>query len=150
GGELGLCALPLLGGALAFRHVTNHLAEPDEFAVLVAQRCDHDARPKAAAVFAHPPGLLFIASPPPGYLEFSFRGALGLRVGRMEDADVLTKDLLSGVATELLRTAIPACDVPGHIQGVHRIIGDIVKKESETLLADKEGARGLMLRGHVD
>src|SRR4029077_9526928 len=113
----------------AFRHVTDYLAKPDEFAVLVAQRGDDDARPKTAAVLAHSPRLLLVSSPLPGYVEFSFRVVPGLRVARMKHANVLTQDFLSSVATELLRTAIPDCDVPTYIQGVHRVIGDVVEKE---------------------
>ena len=86
GAQLGGRRAQLLGRELAARQVARDLAEPDERAVLVAQRRDDHVGPEPRAVLADAPALVLVAARRGARLQNLLREPVGDCLGRIEDA----------------------------------------------------------------
>jgi hypothetical protein len=127
----------LVGGALR-RQVTRHLREAGDLAVLVLERRDDDAGPEARAVLAYAKALVLEAPLAEHRREDRLRPARGALLGRVEDGEVLSDDLLRLVPLDLLRAEVPGGDVPGRVEHEDRVVGDGVDELVEALLRSAE------------
>lgn len=132
-------ALQRLPGLDPFGDVARHLGEAQKRAVVAADRIDHDMRPEAGPVLAHPQGLGF--KPPlaggdgqsPGGRP---RGLIGLCVeGRKMPAD----DLLGAIALDPLGAEVPGRDPPLGVQHVDGVVDHAFHQQAEFLLALAQG-----------
>ena len=101
----------------------------------VADRGDDDVGPEAAAVLADPPALLLVAAVAQRQLELVLGVPRLLDLGRVEDAEVLTDDLVGGVALAALGSRVPAGDAALGREHEDRVVGDGLDQQPEALLA---------------
>src|SRR5262249_29161666 len=118
-----------------FGQVAGYLGKSGEVALLVAQRRDHDVRPKTRAVFANAPALLFATT----LAAHRFVNALGrARVavfGCVKEREVMSDDLVCLVAFDSLGASIPSSHLAGWVETKNRIIGNRVDQRVELFVA---------------
>src|SRR5438105_2469066 len=101
----------------------------------VAHDVDADARPDAAAVLAHAPGLLFVRSFPRGDFERLLRQTLLALFLGVEDGEMLADDLVGLVAFDAPGAGVPARDAALRIEHVDPVVGHPADQNAELVFA---------------
>ena len=113
------------------RHVARDLGEADELAVRAVDPVEHDARPEARAVLAHPPAFALELALAPGGFEHLLRQAcLSVLLG-VEAGEMLADDLVGLEALDARGAGVPACHMATRIQHVDRIVDDRLHEQPE-------------------
>src|SRR5690606_30057831 len=111
---------------LALAEVARDLGKAQQFAVLVTQRGDGDARPELAAVRTHPPALVLEAPLGGGHLELVLGPAALRRGRRIERGEMPADDLPGRVALDALGAQVPGADVAGGVEDEHRVVAGLL------------------------
>src|SRR6185312_9200649 len=130
-------ALALAHGLLrhaALGDVARHLGEAFEHAVLVPDRVDDDRGPEAAAILAHPPAFGLIAPLAGGGVEDTRREPLGAVFGRIKPREMMTDDLVGGVALEPLGAGVPVAHHAARVEHIDRIVRDRINQQLKTMI----------------
>ena len=94
-------------GALAIRDISGDLGKTLQYTIVVAERRNDDTGPKARAILAHPPSLVFVPALLGGYFHF-FRGQTLREVfRRVETREVLADDFIGAITFDFLGPRIP-------------------------------------------
>jgi len=114
-------------------HVAGHFGKADELAVVVADRIDHRAHPKAGAILADaPPLALKFALAARGF-EHSFRHpGLAVFLG-VEHREVLPENILGRIALDSLGPGVPARHPAVRVEHVDCIVDDRLDEQLERL-----------------
>src|SRR6185312_10186333 len=122
----------------AFRQVARHLGVPDQVPGLVPQRGEDHVGPEPGPVLADAPA--FVLHVPFGTRLGQQDGgqAAGTILGRVEDLDVLSDDLVALVALDQLRADVPGLDVAISIQQTDRVIANTVDENAKAIPADAQ------------
>ena len=114
-------ARALVGGA-SFRQIPGDLCKAQEFALVVLDGIDEDARPEPGSVLAHPPVFGFELSGLPGGRQRFHRHIVRLVLGRIKFAEVPAENFCARIAFDAFGAGVPIDHVAGGIKHIDRII----------------------------
>ena len=115
----------------AFSNVPRDLSKSAQASRPVPQRYNHNASPKAGAVFAHTPA--FVLKSPSLYGNFQFISGLASFhiLGRVKARKVLPNDLLRSVALDAFGPRIPTGNAAFRVQYQNCIIPYLRDQQAE-------------------
>ena len=124
----------LLFGEFPVGDVSGDLSEADMTPVVIVNRVDDRIHPESSAILAQAPAFIF----EPAFAKCSSKRAprqIGSNVlAREETREVLTDDLVAGVALEPFGAQIPGSNPTIRIQHIDGVIGDRPDQQAEALL----------------
>ena len=127
--------------SLALGEVTRDLGEADQLALGVEHARNDDVGPKARAVLADAPRLVFEPTLARGDLQLLFALA-GFDVLLGEEArEMLANDLVGGEALDALRAGVPRGHLALGVEQVDGVVADALDQEAEARF--RLGVRGL-------
>jgi hypothetical protein len=139
-GSLGLA---LLGD------VPRDLGEADELTLLIADRINDDARPEAAAVFAHAPTFDLEFSVPLRLLQRKRRQSGAPILFRVESREMRANDFVRAITLHSLGTTVPIGHAALRIEHEDRVVDHALHEEPEAALAVLQRLLGDATLGHV-
>ena len=120
--------------------IASDLCEADQLAGFVTDRIDDDAGPESRPVLADSPALCLEPPFVPGSLESDARNLrLPVLLG-VEAREMLTHDLVGGIALESLGAGIPAAYPSFRVEHVNGIVSDALDEQAEPLLARRSSS----------
>jgi hypothetical protein len=111
----------------ALGHVARYFCKAEQRARFIAHRGEHDIRPEARTVAAHPPS--FASSARPDALASSRWFVRRDVFRRIERREVAPDDFVRRIAFDALRAGVPACHAARRIQPEARVVSHRVDQQ---------------------
>src|SRR5215472_6001800 len=115
--------------------VTSNLGKTDQLAGAATDRVDDDACPETFTVLAHPPTFPLESALPRGDRQRPLRQAARAILGRIEEGEMLTDDLVCPITRNPPCARVPVADDTVRVEHADRIIRNALDEQTEAALS---------------